>query len=238
MKLARREIITIAVGGTIAVAALGYRLSRGSNGPAGLGEATTIGGALARLHEHERASREVERLRRELSLTLPGGTAGEQESRMREEISALARRHDLAFSSLRRADAPSRRAADVPEAVQFRLEVSGRFEAIMAFTYSLENAATPYVVKEVQFEATAARRGFGGRFGGPVGGLPGAAPAQPETPATEGAAPTGQGIVRATYKIQGYLFPAPPQAGTAQAGPRRETPPTPERTQEPDSRAS
>ena len=203
MSLQRREVWTIGVGAAIVVAVLGFQVLRNGSGGSDLRAADTIRGALDRIEEHDRLKASVLRLAEELKIEVTEENAGDQETKIRQDLAARATAGGLRFSSLRRSDTSSRRVESAVKTIQFRLEVSGRFESVMGLVHGLEEAPIPYLLKELQFESASAQSARGGT---PQSGTAGAG--RTASPGGGGRGRSGaRGNVRATFKIQSYIFP-------------------------------
>ena len=203
MSLQRREVWTISVGAAIVVAVLGFQVLRSGSGGSDLRAADTIGGALDRIEEHDRLKASVLRLAEELEVEVTEENAGDQETKIRQDLAARATAGGLRFSSLRRSDTSSRRVESAVKTIQFRLEVSGRFESVMGLVHGLEEAPIPYLLKELQFESASAQSARGGT---PQSGTAGAG--RTASPGGGGRGGSGaRGNVRATFKILSYIFP-------------------------------
>lgn len=193
VSLQKREIVTIAVGAAILVVGLA------AVGVKKLAERASAGGieaTMARIDRIEALRASVDQLVRDLRVDITPGAPGDQESAIVDDIGGRARAAGLEYSSLKPVATSSRsskRATSGP--VQFRMEVSGSIESLMEFADGLEKSRLPYALRELRIDsATRAPR------------------QDPFIPYDEeeedpGPPPPGNGKVRASLKIQSYIFP-------------------------------
>lgn len=214
MKLARREIITVSIGGLIALAAIGYRLASSGGGRTAASQPDTFEGAIARIEEHHGLRKSVDSLSKELGVAIPTDSDDDQEKKIRRDLSNRANQHSLKLASIRRVEAGGKtRASSEAKPIQFRLEMSGKYSEVVAFIDRLEHATRPYSVREVQIESAA--RPPAEPQGTPP--PPGSPPPPPPDVISQGG--KGHGIVRATIKLHSYLFPEPMPKPTAKETP-------------------
>jgi len=201
VKLQRRELITISLGGIILLGALGYRLIGSISSNSATGTETLVG-AIARINDYSRLKHSVETLSGQMSLQVPTSSAGDQETGIMDDIGRRAKERSLQLSSLKPGQPSGRGRSNAIKPVQFRLEIAGRFDSVMEFVYSLEHAPTAYVVSEMHIEGSG-KSGRGRAMLAELMGIPPPAdqsdPNQPQSPSNGG--------VRVTMKIQSYLFP-------------------------------
>jgi len=190
MKLQQREIVTIGAGVLILIVALLFGLKgRGASANG------TLDDGLARINEFNRLQESVAKLRAELKIDTPDSSAGDQNTAIMDDLSARARDHDIKVGSLKPITSSAKARPGSVRTVQFRIELSGRFDSLIQFINGLETARVPYILKEVHIdsETRAARDAAANEAGSPEEDL--------------GPPPPGNGRVRAALKIQSYIFP-------------------------------
>ncbi len=194
MKLEKREVITLGVGALIVVLSVAYGFVKKAGSSASAAEGT-VHGEIEKIERFKRVKTSVENLTRELGVTLTDAVYAEQEKAIVDDIGNRAKARNLQYTSLKPAQT-SKSAASPSKPLQFRVELSGRFEDFVAMMQDMETSPIPYVIKDVHIDSQsrAAQRSQA-----ELQGL------DPED--DPGPPPPGNGRIKATLKLQSYLFP-------------------------------
>lgn len=205
MKLAKREIYVIAGGAALLAGAIGHRVW--SSRAASAAAQDEIPGALARIRQTGALKKSVESIADELGVQIPDVPSGEQEGRIRENLGSLAQASGMVLRSVRRTADTSHSKSGPLKPIEFRLDLVGPFDSLMKYVFALEHAPTPYVVAEANIDSTSRRS----RQSDEPPPIPTPPPTPPppgmEAEMPEPPLPTGPGVVRATMKVQSYIFP-------------------------------
>lgn len=148
MKLAPREIVVVSVGALIVLGAAIVWLPgalHARDGAIDTGDPLEEGIAL--IEDYATLSRSLERERTEMKITLPDGSLDDQEARMRRDLNYLAQQKSVAVSGIRRVESGGGRRGGL-RPIQFQLDGSGLFPALVRFFYALEHSPTPFIVQD------------------------------------------------------------------------------------------
>lgn len=171
------------IGGAVVVlVVLVWRLGGALSSGAAAAEAGSIDSALGRIEQHNRLRDLVKAEAESLGIEIPDVAGGEQETKIRKDLAQRAGKFGLGLSSVRRIEVGSTRRRKRSPAIEFRLELGGKFDKFMEFVHALENAPIPYVLSEAKIDTTAK----GGNQGG---------------------GQNRKGDVRVSLKVKSYLFP-------------------------------
>src|SRR5689334_6651668 len=109
MNISARERWVVIGGVAVAAIAVLFRFMHGGSSTTNIGAGTGLAAAFSRIDDYTAARAAAEQLSRDMQVTLPSGSPGEQELAMRQQLAQAVQSNGLKLGTLRRADAGGRR---------------------------------------------------------------------------------------------------------------------------------